>query len=65
MIKTRSEIDQMTLTQARKALKSLNKEYPLDKTLTCKELYWPLVDDITVTVLWLEDRIALLEGDLP
>jgi hypothetical protein len=65
MIKTRNEIDQMTLTQARKALKQLNKEYKLDATLTGRELYWPLVDDITLTVIWLEDRIELLEGTEP
>ena len=63
MFLTREQVDQLTLAQAESALKTLTKTYKLDKSLQdymTPEL-WDNLDNITNTLLYLEDRIAYVK----
>jgi hypothetical protein len=59
MILHKEQVDQMTTEQCETALKSLNKTYPFEKPISTE--VWPLVDDITSTLLYLEDRIRYIQ----
>jgi hypothetical protein len=59
---TEEQISVLNYKECKDALKTLNKTYPLDvpiKELTAEQ--WAFCDDITNTLLWLEDRIKSFE----
>jgi len=61
-ILTKDEIELLTYTQSKAALKLLEKTYPLDRPMTdIGKQYWDQCDDIANTLLWLEDRIYSFE----
>jgi hypothetical protein len=60
MILHKEQVEAMTTEQCQTALKSLNKAYPFEKPI--KTEVWPLVDDITSTLLYLEDRIKYIQA---
>ena len=61
-ILTKDQIELLTYTQSKAALKLLEKTYPIDKPITdIGKQYWDQCDDIANTLLWLEDRIREFE----
>lgn len=63
MFYTREEVSRLKLSEATEALKLLTKQYNLDKPLTkCWVEIWPVLDELTNTLLYLEDHIKQL-GD--
>ena len=62
MIMTKEQIDTLTYTQCQKAIKQLVKDHDFEKELIKlpKEAR-DMVDEVTNTFLWLEDRIKLFE----
>lgn len=58
---TQEQVSQLSKAQAEKHLKKLERAYPLDKPFAEIDNFpelWAQVDDITNTLLWLEDHIA-------
>jgi hypothetical protein len=59
MILTQEQVELMTSEECSKHLKLLAKTYPFEKPI--KAEVWPLVDGITTTLLYLEDRIKYIQ----
>jgi len=63
MFYTREQVAELKLSEATEALKALTLEYNLDKPLTkCWVEIWPVLDELTNTLLYLEDHLHRL-GD--
>jgi hypothetical protein len=63
MFYTREQVDLLKQSEATEALKLLKKQYNLDKPLTkCWVEIWPVLDELTNTLLYLEDHLHRL-GD--
>lgn len=62
MFYTKEQIEEFNYNQCKAALRVITKMYNLDKPLHehFKEV-WPIMDDITNTILYLEDRIRQFE----
>lgn len=62
---TKDQIEQLSYKQAQKLLKELKNEYDLATPLTEADFFqrvWPLLDQITTTLLYLEEHIARFEN---
>ena len=63
MFLTKEQVAELKLSEATEALKALTLEYNLDKPLTkCWVEIWPVLDELTNTLLYLEDHLHRL-GD--
>ena len=62
---TKESASMLTTEQAEKALKDITDEYDLEMPLyKCWEKVWPILDELTETILYLEDRITAIKvGD--
>ena len=59
---TRSEVDQLTYSECQQQMRFLTTEYNLDQPLLeCWEEVWPVLNELTDMLLYLEDRISLFE----
>lgn len=62
MFLTREQVEELTLTEAKQTLKLLNKTYDLNKSIgTLDPSIYSDLDNITNTLLYLEDHIHRLE----
>lgn len=60
---TKSEVDLLNYKECQQQLKMLTTEYDLNLPLTeCFERVWPVLDELTNMILYLEDRIARYEN---
>jgi hypothetical protein len=58
MFYTKQQVSEMTIPTAKKALALINKKYNLEKPLIeCFQEVWPVLDELTNTILYLEDHI--------
>lgn len=58
---TREQAEQLTVAEAERHLKKLERAYPIDKPFAKLDNFpelWAQMDDITNTILYLEDHIA-------
>lgn len=61
MFLTQEQVNEFTSEDCEAHLKKLAKTYNLNKPLTeCWAEVWPILDDITNTILYLEDRMSYL-----
>lgn len=61
-ILTKTQVEELTYKQCQQHLGALATEYNLDLPLTeCWERVWPILDELTDMILYLEDRIARFE----
>ena len=61
MFLTQEQVDLLTADECEAHFKKLSKKYNLNKPLTeCWEEVWPVLDEITNTILYLEDRQTYL-----
>lgn len=60
MILSKEQVEIMDTDACEQALVELNKRYRLDKKWQPKD--WPFLDDITNTLLYLEDRIRSIQA---
>lgn len=59
---TAKEVDELTYRQCQQHLRALNTVYNFDQPLTeCWTEVWPIIDPLTNTILYLEDRISKFE----
>ena len=59
---TKDEVELLNYKDCVKHLKMLTKKYNLEKPLTeCWTEVWPVLDELTNTILYLEDRISRFE----
>lgn len=62
-ILTKPQVDLLTYRECQNQLKLLSTEYNLDKPLIqCWEEVWPVLNELTDMILYLEDRIARFEN---
>ena len=62
MFLTLEQVDEFTADQCETHLKKLARKYNLNKPIMeCWTEVWPIVDEITNTLLYLEDRIKYLD----
>ena len=62
MFLTAKQVDEFTADQCETHIKKLARKYNLNKPIMeCWEEVWPIVDEITNTLLYLEDRIKYLD----
>jgi hypothetical protein len=58
MFLTKEQVSEMTIPSAKKALALITKKYNLEKPLNeCFKEVWPVLDELTNTILYLEDHI--------
>ena len=61
MFLTLEQVDELNAEQCEAHIKKLSKKYNLNKPLSeCWEEVWPVLDEITNTILYLEDRQTYL-----
>jgi len=61
MFLTLEQANELTADECEAHIKKLSKKYNLNKPLTeCWEEVWPVLDEITNTILYLEDRQTYL-----
>ena len=60
IILSKEQVEQMDTDACEQALVELDKKYRLDKLWHPKD--WPFIDDITNTLLYLEDRIKSIKA---
>ena len=59
---TKQQIDLLTYPECQTHIKNLNKTYNFNKPLKeCFDQVWPVLDELTNTMLYLEDRIVRFE----
>lgn len=59
---TKEEVDQLNYKQCQQQMKLLTKTYNLEQPLSeCWQAVWPILDELTDMILYLEDRITLFE----
>jgi hypothetical protein len=62
MFLTLEQVEAMTYKECQKHMKLIAKTYNLEQPLTeCWEQVWPVLDELTDTILYLEDRIVKYE----
>ena len=62
MFLTLEQVEAMTYKECQKHMKLISKTYNLEQPLTeCWEQVWPVLDELTDTILYLEDRILKFE----
>lgn len=64
MLYTQEQVEELNYNQCKAAIKVIHKMYNLDRSLSDPEHFarvWPEIDQITNTILWLEDRIKTFE----
>ena len=62
MFLTAEQANELTADECDAHLKKLARKYNLNKPIMeCWEEVWPIVDEITNTLLYLEDRIKYLD----
>ena len=62
MFLTLEQVNEFTADQCEAHLKKLARKYNLNKPIMeCWTEVWPIVDEITNTLLYLEDRIKYLD----
>lgn len=58
----KDEVDQLNYKQCQQQMKLLTKTYNLDQPLReCWQEVWPVLDQLTDMILYLEDRIGRFE----
>lgn len=63
LLLTRPQVEELDYKQCQQALKDLNIAYDLDRPLKeCFAEVWPILDEITNTLCFLEDRISQYEN---
>ena len=59
---TRLEVDALTYRECQDQMTLLTRTYNLDQPLTeCWTEVWPILDELTSMILYLEDRITKFE----
>lgn len=59
---SKTEVEELTYAECQSHLRLLATEYNLDQPLLeCWERVWPVLDPLTDTLLYLEDRITRFE----
>lgn len=59
---TKTEVEALTYSECQQQLKFLATEYNLDQPLLeCWEEVWPVLNELTDMLLYLEDRISKFE----
>ena len=62
MFLTRDQVDALSYQECQQHLKLLTTQYNLEQPLTeCWTQVWPVLDELTNTLLYLEDRIQKFE----
>lgn len=59
---TKLEVEQLTYQECQSQMRLLTRTYNLDQPLTeCWTEVWPILDELTDMILYLEDRITRFE----
>ena len=59
---TKLEVEALTYKECQDQMRLLTRTYNLDQPLTeCWEEVWPILDELTSMILYLEDRITKFE----
>lgn len=59
---TKTEVDVLTYSECQQQMRLLTRTYNLDQPLTeCWQEVWPILDELTSMILYLEDRISKFE----
>jgi len=62
MFLTLEQVEAMTYKECVRHMKLISKTYNLEQPLTeCWQQVWPVLDELTDTILYLEDRIEKYE----
>ena len=60
---TKTEINELNYAECQQQLKMLTTQYNLERPLTeCWTEVWPVLDELTDMLLYLEDRVARYEN---
>ena len=62
MLYNKEQVQEMTLTEAQRALRAVELEFNVDGDILDIRRHWDLLDDICSSMLYLEDHIQRLNN---